>query len=72
MIADKSSDLIKRYNRQCDEETMRPLNDSTLINAIWELTKKQYPEWDAPLTPKEGVVDLERNEKIDYSENGKK
>jgi hypothetical protein len=51
---------------------MRPLNDSTLINAIWELTKKQYPEWDAPLTPKEGVIDIERNEKIDYAENGKK
>jgi hypothetical protein len=51
---------------------MKHYNETPLINAIWELTKKQYPEWEAPMTPKEGVIDIERNENISYSDNGKK
>ena len=46
---------------------MKLFNDTSLINAIWELTKRQYPEWDAPLTPDEGIADNEKNEDVDYS-----
>lgn len=45
---------------------MKLFNDTPLINAIWEITKKQYPEWDAPLTPREGVIAEEKNETVDY------
>ena len=44
-------------------------NKNPLIEAIWELTKKQYPEWDAPITPKEGLSEEEKKEDVNYLED---
>ena len=52
---------------------MKLFNDTPLLNAIWELTKKQYPELGdtpAPLTPIDGVSNLEKNEDVDYKNAG--
>ena len=34
--------------------------------AIWKYTKKSYPEWDAPLTPQDGISLEEKYEQVDY------
>lgn len=51
---------------------MKLFNRKPLVDAVWEITKKQYPEWNGPKTPEEGISNEEKNEKVDYSENTKK
>ena len=44
-------------------------NNNPMVEAIWELTKKQYPEWNAPLTPEDGIAKEEKDEEVNYCEN---
>ncbi len=48
---------------------MKLKNINPILYFAWQVARKQYPEWDAPLTPKEGISEEEKNENIDYSES---
>ena len=47
------------------------LFNTGLIDAIWEITKGNYPEWTANQQNIENVSDIERKEDVEYCENSK-
>ena len=51
---------------------MKLFNRNPVTEAAWEITKKQYPEWDAPITSIEGISEEEKYEEINYSESNPK
>lgn len=45
------------------------ITDIPLVNAVWDLTKKQYPEFESPETQDEGIVKIEEKENPEHCEN---